>query len=303
MTESPPFLLGQNLELNLDTTLNSGQAFRWQQDSQRRWVGVIQKQVVRLWQEGNDFFSQTYPRTNDIGLLRHYLQLDVSLSKVVQTFPDDPHLRTAVRKYFGLRLLRQDPWECLASFILSSTKRITHIRQIVAAMCRELGEKIQFDGQTFFTFPCPTSVAASSPKVLRQCKAGFRAEYLWETANEIASGRFNLNELHTLSYRDAHNTLTQLPGVGNKIADCVLLFAFGKQEAFPMDVWIERALRRLYFAGKRRVTKRRLDKFRASYFGPFAGYAQQYLFHYVRMNPDVIRIKKASQRQRAKKVN
>ncbi len=321
MTTGSTFLIGRDIDLNLDLTLGCGQAFRWTRDpstslkagTDGRWVGVLDDKLVRVWQENNCFYTQTSPPADDLALLRRYFQLDASLSEIVKTFPNDPHLRAAVRKYFGLRLLRQDPWETLASFILSSTKRIGHIQQIVAAICKTLGTPIiaghlpSADESVFpfipntpcgvarptmpelnFTFPSAAAVGESSSKHLRACKAGFRAEYLWETAKIISSGQLKLETLHTLPYADAHQALLQLPGVGPKIADCVLLFGCGKQEAFPMDVWIERALRQLYFRGKRKVTRKRLDEFRKSYFGPFAGYAQQYLFHYVRMNPEVL---------------
>lgn len=294
MSQAPTFSLGKNPELNLDATLTSGQTFRWHKDAAGRWTGILGTQVVRVSCVGDEFFAQTFPLSRDLTLLRHYFQLHVSLSNIVQTFPDDPLLRKAQRKYFGLRLLRQDPWETLASFILSSSKRIEHIRQIVAAICEKLGEPIQalddsIPQRLFFSFPSPVAIATSTPKHLRACKAGFRAEYLWKTAHAIVSGRFDFTRLFRLSYADAHRALTTLPGVGDKIADCVLLFAYGRQEAFPMDVWIERALRRFYFRGKRSVSRQELNQFRRTHFGPWAGYAQQYLFHYVRSHPKVVK--------------
>lgn len=219
--------------------------------------------------------------------LTDYLQLALDLEAIVKTFPDDPPMRAAVTACLGLRLLRQDPWECLASFILSSTKQIVQIRQIVALLCERYGEPlISATGHApGFTFPCAQRLARLTEADLRACKMGFRAPYLLETARAIAEGRPGLAELSRMDVMTAREELMKLPGVGRKIADCVLLFAYGFQSAFPVDVWIVKALQSLYFP-RRRVSLKRLLEFAASHFGPHAGLAQQYLFHYMRtVNP------------------
>jgi N-glycosylase/DNA lyase len=192
-------------------------------------------------------------------------------------------MRTAVAACRGLRLLRQDPWECLASFILSSTKQIVQIQQIVAVLCERFGAPLVVPPghPPVYSFPTPDRLAAASEAELRACKMGFRAPNLRATAQAVAKGSINLNSLHTRTADEARRELVNLPGVGNKIANCVLLFAYGFQEAFPVDVWILKALRHLYFP-KRRPRPRRLLRFTATHFGPNAGYAQQYLFHYMR---------------------
>jgi N-glycosylase/DNA lyase len=203
-------------------------------------------------------------------------------------------MRDAVAACRGLRVLRQDPWECLASFILSSTKQIVQIRQIVALLCERFGEPInrcsvepvaRFDSATGrtrqFEFPSPEKIAHATEAKLRACKMGFRAPHLLAAAREIAGGQFDLERLRHLPQAEAREELMKLRGVGHKIADCVLLFAFGFDDAFPVDVWVERALRELYFP-RCRVSAKRLRSFAAAHFGPHAGYAQQYLFHYMR---------------------
>jgi N-glycosylase/DNA lyase len=193
-------------------------------------------------------------------------------------------MRLAVTACCGLRLLRQDPWECLASFILSSTKQIVQIQQIVALLCERFGEPLVVPPglASVFAFPTADRLAACAEADLRGCKMGFRAPNLLRTARIIANGDLNLQSLHTRSVDEARAELVKLPGVGNKIANCVLLFAYGFQQAFPVDVWVMKALRQLYFP-KRRVNPKRIAKFTATHFGPNAGYAQQYLFHYMRM--------------------
>jgi N-glycosylase/DNA lyase len=180
-------------------------------------------------------------------------------------------------------LLRQNPWECLASFILSSTKQIVQIQQIVGLLCERFGERVVVpEGhEPVFAFPTFLRLAQISEAELRACKMGFRAPYLLASAKMLANHEIILENLHRCSVDEARTELLKFPGVGNKIADCVLLFAYGFPTAFPVDVWVMKALRELYFP-KRRVKLNRLKKFSQSHFGPNAGYAQQYLFHYMR---------------------
>jgi N-glycosylase/DNA lyase len=193
-------------------------------------------------------------------------------------------MRAAVTASPGLRLSRQDPWECLASFILSSTKQIVQIQQIIKLLCERFGKSLVIPPgfAPSFSFPTPARLADSTETELRDCKMGFRAPYLLATARIIASGQLNLDRLKRLTLEQAREELLKLPGVGRKIADCVLLFACGFQNAFPVDVWIMKALRELYFP-RRRVGLPKLQQFAATHFGKNAGYAQQYLFHYWRV--------------------
>ena len=194
-------------------------------------------------------------------------------------------MRAAVAACRGLRLLRQDPWECLASFILSSTKQIVQIRQVISLLCERYGESVAaLPGHgPAWGFPSPARLAGVSEAELRACKMGFRAPYLLATARRIAERQFDLARLSRLPLAEARCELAATAGVGRKIADCVLLFAYGFPSAFPVDVWVMKALRELYFP-RRRVTLRRLHQFAETHFGPNAGYAQQYLFHYMRVH-------------------
>ena len=218
----------------------------------------------------------------------------MELGAVLKTFPKDKPMQTAVAACSGLRILRQDPWECLASFILSSTKQIVQIRQIIALLCERFGGPIKrcgvepvarpdsATGRTLqFAFPSPAKIAHTTETELRACKMGFRAPHLLAAARQVASGKIDLERLRHLPLAEAREELMELRGVGGKIADCVLLFAYGFDSAFPVDVWVGRALRELYFS-RRHVTAKRLHHFAATHFGPHAGYARQYLFHYMR---------------------
>lgn len=270
------------LHYDLAATLSSGQAFRWQQEGEA-WVGVIGQNWVRLEARDNLIRAQTASPVTSWEWLTDYLQIEMDLAGVLATFPEDEAMKAAVTACRGLRLLRQDPWECLASFILSSTKQILQIRQIIGLLCERHGEPLASPSGYGFSFPSPARLAQLTEAELRGCKMGFRAPYLLETARTIAKGGLDLEGLRRLSVNEAREELVRLPGVGTKIADCVLLFAYGFQDAFPVDVWVMRALRELYFP-KRHPAPKRLREFTATYFGCNAGYAQQYLFHYMRVH-------------------
>ncbi len=269
-------------DYDLAATLTSGQAFRWR-FQHGAWESVLGSHWVRLRQDQNEIIAETGDATSDWNWLESYLQLNVNLPEIISTFPDDEPMRTAAAACEGLRLLRQDPWECLASFILSSTKQIVQIQQIVALLCHRFGERVivPVGSEPAFAFPNFARVAQASEAELRECKMGFRAPYLFATAKMLAAKEIDLEKLRQCPVSEARGELLKFPGVGNKIADCVLLFAYGFQEAFPVDVWVMKALRALYFP-KRRVKLKRLQKFSKSHFGVNAGYAQQYLFHYMR---------------------
>jgi N-glycosylase/DNA lyase len=297
-------------DYDLAATLDSGQVFRWREQN-GSWNGIVGKHFVRLTQTRDGIRAETAVPVADWKWLRDYLQTDVELAAVLKTFPDDKPMRAAVAACRGLRVLRQDPWECLASFILSSTKQIVQIRQIIVLLCERFGEPVngtqvgravpcapliatedaQFPhngahGVTRptslqFSFPTAERIASTTEAELRACKMGFRAPYLLAAARRTVSGQFGLERLRRLSLVKSREELMKLHGVGDKIADCVLLFAFGFGSAFPVDVWVGRALRELYFP-RRRVTAKQLQRFAATHFGPHAGYAQQYLFHYMR---------------------
>ena len=271
-------------DYDLAATLDSGQVFRWQKQNES-WVGVVGKNVTRLTQTDGGILAETSTGIEDLDWLREFLQTGIDLDAILKTFPDDEPMRAAGAACHGLRLLKQDPWECLASFILSSTKQIVQIRQIIALLCERFGERLApqppVNNELFYSFPTPQRIAALTEKDLRDCKMGFRAPNLLAAARQIAEGRFDLEKIRRLEYAEARAELMKLRGVGGKIADCVLLFAYGFDSAFPVDVWIERALQRLYFP-RRRASGPRLRRFAATHFGPHAGYAQQYLFHYMR---------------------
>jgi N-glycosylase/DNA lyase len=269
-------------DYDLAATLTSGQAFRWQQRASG-WEGVVHGRWVRLLQTPTGISAETIEAVDGWNWLKQYLQTDLDFDSVLETFPKDEAMRASIAACRGLRLLRQDPWECLASFILSSTKQIVQIQQIVRSLCQCFGRPVVVPAgyPPEFAFPSAPQLASATEAGLRACKMGFRAPYLLASAKRVAAGEIDLHALFRQDCETARTALVQLPGVGDKIANCVLLFAYGFQDAFPVDVWVRKALLQLYFP-RRRPTPQRLLHFTRTYFGPNSGYAQQYLFHYIR---------------------
>lgn len=269
-------------DYDLAATLGCGQAFRWEQHG-RSWTGVVHGRWVELSQEDNQILARCAAPQSDWRWLAEYLQVATELPPILATFPEDAPMRDAVANCRGLRLLRQAPWECLASFILSSTKQIVQIRQIIRLLAAAHGDSVTVPRGVApaFAFPRPEQIAALSEAELRACKMGFRAPHLLHAARTVASGGLELDQLRALELPRARERLLGLPGVGPKIADCVLLFAYGFPTAFPVDVWVMKALRQSYFP-ERPVSLATLREFSATHFGPHGGYAQQYLFHNLR---------------------
>jgi N-glycosylase/DNA lyase len=295
-------------DYDLDATLSSGQAFRWRKQN-GCWEGFVGRRWVRLLPGHGGWQAEAVhldPVARDPGTerddaatwawLRHYLQADVDLAEILATFPEDEPLRASIAACRGLRLLRQEPWECLVSFICSSTKQIVQIQQIIELLCARFGGRMPrprppvttengalepAGAGEVFAFPSAERLAGASEAELRACKMGFRAPYVQAAARAVAEGALDLERLRHVGCGEARAALLRLPGVGAKIANCVLLFAYGYPEAFPVDVWVMKALRQLYFP-RRQPSPARLRRFVETYFGPNAGYAQQYLFHYMR---------------------
>ena len=268
-------------DYDLDATLSSGQAFRWKKVD-GIWEGIVGSRQIQLRSVAQGLEAATPQAPGSWDWLGHYLQTEVDLDSIFAQFPQDPLLSKAAKVCRGLRLLRQDPWECLASFILSSTKQIVQIRQIIASLCDQYGNPIPGAPAEQRTFPSADRLARCTERQLRACKMGFRAPYLKATAMAVSEDPDYLDQVGKVELTEARRRLVALPGVGQKIADCVLLFAYGFPQAFPIDVWVARALKKIYF--KRRTPPRsKLQEFAARQFGPQAGYAQQYLFHYMRV--------------------
>jgi N-glycosylase/DNA lyase len=264
-------------DFDLAKTLDSGQVFHWEKIDQG-FIGAIGDQPIYAKQRGDKLFVSG----GCTDLAHKYFALDHPLADICASFPNDPVMRKAREFCRGLRIIRQPKWECLATFICSSMKQVAHIRQISKKLRERFGDARKIDNYVVHTFPSTQRIAASSEKELRGCALGYRAKNLLATARLVANRDVDLEQMSALSGVELRLRLCQLPGVGAKIANCVMLFAYERLHAFPIDVWIERILREQYFARKRKITPERLRSFSESYFGQHGGYAQQYLFHHAR---------------------
>ena len=269
-------------DFDLAMTLNSGQVFHWEKIGDG-FYGMIGDRAVYVEQRG-DILKVRFGEMRALPkVVARYFALDHPLEEICASLPRDPVMDAARDFCRGLRIIRQPQWECLATFICSSMKQVAHIRQISQALRQRFGQRKQICGVEVFSFPSPDALARTTERELRKCGLGYRAKNLLATAKRVASGAADLDSWSVLSERRLREQLCELPGVGMKVANCVMLFAYERIAAFPIDVWIERVLRERYFVRERKVTAKAMAEFVANYFGAHGGYAQQYLFHHARM--------------------
>lgn len=276
----------------LDVTLCCGQVFRWDKTGDW-WYGVARERAFKVRQ----FKGKLEYANVDEKFVEYYFRLDEDLQRISDGINKDAHIGKALQEFWGLRIVRQDPWECLISYICATYKSIPAIKRMLNNLARKFGEKVNFDGCDFFAFPEPARLAGATEKELADCGLGYRAKYVLATSKCVCGGNFDLEGLRKLPYAEAKRVLMDFPGVGAKVADCILLFSLGKLEAFPVDVWVKRVIMN-HYADKfpaelvQRLSSRdslssgdyeRLNAFGRSYFGEYAGYAQEYLYHYERM--------------------
>lgn len=267
---------------SLTDTLKSGQLFHWEPLRRQGIDGF----AGCIGSAPPSWIAQTRPDQvvldgPDAGEVIRYFGLDQDLAAIHDSFPrEDEVLAEAMAYCPGIRLARQPLWECLATFITSSLKQVAHIRAISLTLRKRYGIEYQLNGKSFYTYPSPEVMQSIGEDNLRKCALGYRAKSLDLAAKAITSGEIDLSAVEKeLSECDARVELTRLHGVGEKIANCALLFGTGRWGAFPIDVWIERILREHY---RKRLKGHRLQAWAVKYFGRNAGYAQQYLFHFAR---------------------
>jgi N-glycosylase/DNA lyase len=251
---------------SLDHTLACGQVFRWYKH-EGFWHGFINREPVKISQNGDtlSFDGKIKPKH-----IIEYFNLDLDYVKVIKTFPNNRILIIALKKYWGLRIVKQEPFECLMSYILSSQNNIKRINGMVNELSRRFGKKKKFDGREVYAFPTLKDLKGCSKADVQACRLGFRDRYLDDAVTKIASKEVKLEKISKMPYAKAMTELLKIKGIGNKVANCILLFGYNKYEAFPVDVWIERIMRK-YFPGKD-----------AKYFGKNAGFAQEFLYSYIR---------------------
>jgi N-glycosylase/DNA lyase len=285
--------LSKSTPFNLDATLCCGQTFRWDKQGQW-WYGVVMGKAFKIRQTSSELEFENA----DADFVKDYFGLRDDLPRILLQIGKDKQINGAIEMLRGLRILRQDPWECLISYICATYKNIAAIKGMLLNLSKKFGDKTTLNGYDFYTFPTLENLAKASASELAKCGLGYRAKYVHETARIVQENGFDLERLKRMPYEKAKAQLLDLPGVGLKVADCILLFSLDKLEAFPVDVWIRRVILRHYsdffpsefitkMSNKKSLTDREYEKlnlFGTQYFGKYAGYAQEYLYHHERTN-------------------
>jgi len=264
--------------INIETTINSGQVFLWNK-IEDQWIGV----------DGQDLFilkQSPFSVRSSSGNTDNFLRSDDNLKKILVGISRDKIVGNAVKKSPGLRLIRQDPFQCYISFICSSNSSIQNIKSMLENLCIKFGTKQEFEGHELHTFPKVETLANASMKDLIDCRLGFRAKYVKEAAQAVNLGKIDFTWLKKTDYRTTIESLKKILGIGNKVADCIALFSLDKMEAFPIDRWTQRILLKYYKkffnnVTEKPVTEKKYEKLHeeiVEYFGPYAGYSQQFLF-------------------------
>lgn len=260
-------------DLDLAQTLDCGQSFRWTENSDGSFSGVAFGKSVRVALEGENLFIYNANSEDYKNIWFDYFDLALDYGKIREDVGKiHPVLNDAAKYAPGIRILRQEPYEALCTFIISQNNNIKRIKGIVQRLCENFGEEIEKD---VFAFPTAEKMAALSAEDLAPLRAGFRNRYLIDAAQKVAGGEVQLEKCRTLEYEEARKELMKITGVGVKVADCTLLFGMHRIEAFPVDVWMKRAMQKLF------------PDMSPEDFGEYAGIAQQYIFHYSRMHPEL----------------
>ncbi len=262
---------------NLTQIFDCGQCFRFNKKDENTYSGVAFGKYIEISELGNKVYFNGAGQEDYNNIWHSFLDLDRNYASIISSFSDDKVLFEAASSYPGIRILRQDKWEALCSFIISQNNNIPRIKGIIENMSRAYGEKIYgFDGNEYYSFPTPQRLAMAGVDEIFALKTGFRAKYIYDAAYRVSTGETDLDYISSLNYSLAFDELLKIKGVGPKVASCVLLFGFSKCEAFPVDVWVKRILSTYY-----------ADRQSPHFSGDNAGIAQQYLFYYERCKNNV----------------
>lgn len=262
----------------LEETLFSGQTFRWRKTGEGEFRGVTQAGGVTLCQRGESILFKGVDEASFEGFWRNYFDLDTDYTQIRGAVEGDANVCRALKAHSGIVIMRQPFWETLISFIISANNNIPRISSTIERLSQAFGEKIEGDE---YAFPTPRALAEAEIEDLRACGVGYRDAYIKSTAQKIANGEFIPEDLKGMTRLEARKALCTLQGVGEKVADCILLFSLGFEDAFPIDVWVKRTMSELYFNGED-ITNRKIEAKVWELFPRYSGYAQQVLFHWMR---------------------
>lgn len=259
-----------------------GQCFRWLKQDDGSYIGVAKERAIRLSYDNGAIEIINSTIQDFINIWYEYFDLGRDYSEIKEKLAKDDIMREAIKFGYGIRFLKQDLWEMIISFIISANNMIPRIMRTVSSIAKVYGEEIELQGKEYYTFPQVDKLSNSSVEELDFCKGGFRCKYIINTSRMAMKGEVRLDKLNDMNTENARKELMKFPGVGPKVADCILLFSGLKYDVFPVDVWVKRVMEELYF--KRDASFKEIQDFARDYFGELAGFAQQYLFYYAREN-------------------
>ena len=266
-----------DIKISLHETINSGQIFLWENYG-NEWFVLDGNDIIMGKQ--TPFEVITFSK-----IAKNFFREDDNYEKILKDITKDKIVKKATNRYPGLRITRQDPFQCCISFIVSSNSNIPNIRMRLQKLCRKFGKKVRFQKRDFILFPEPKRLARATLQELKECKLGYRSKYVLDTSQAIASGEVDLDELKKMKYEQAREVLLKLPGIGDKVADCVMLFSLEKLDSFPLDTWMIKILQKYYSDNicidKKSISKKRYEDIHQNvleHFGKYAGYSQQFLY-------------------------
>lgn len=269
-------------KIDVENSINSGQVFLWRKYNSC-WYGVNGQNILHVEKNGKIHSYQN--------LKVDFFRKQDNMDKIIKSISKDKIIKKAIKEYSGLRIFQQDPFQCLISFIISSNSNIQKIKTNLETISKKFGTKVRFQNQNFFLFPKPEELVKVTINELRDCGVGYRAKFVKDAANMVFSKKINFENLQKSEYQVTKKKICGIPGVGNKVADCIMLFSLNKLEAFPLDRWIIRILEKYYpnkfHIDTKTITEKQyniLHEKIVDYFGPNAGYAQQFLFKMEREN-------------------
>ena len=268
--------------IDIDNSINSGQVFLWQK-SKNYWYGIDGQNILKINQKGKIKSMQNMKTS--------FLRENDDIEKIIKSISKDKTIKKAVKKYEGLRIFNQDPFQCMISFIISSNSNIQKIKSSLEKISRKFGKKMAIEDQEFFLFPKPEKIAKASISEIKTCGVGYRAPFIKEAAKMVTEKKINFEYLKNSNYDETKRNLRLIPGIGNKVADCIMLFSLNKLDAFPLDTWMIKILEKYYSKefqiGTKTITEKQYEILHekiVDYFGPYCGFAQQFLFKMEREN-------------------
>lgn len=270
-------------DFSLYQTLECGQCFRYYKVDKDDYIVLAKDKMIRIKQE-RDKLHLNCSEEEYHSFWKNYFDLDRDYKSIKDFLSQKDHnLKQAIDDKHGVRILQQDPWEMLISFILSQTKQIPHIQKLIETLSSVYGSPLgSYDNVTYYSFPTPKQLTSATEERLRELKVGFRAAYIVDAVMKIKTGNVDLEKLWQMTTDQAREQLKLIKGVGDKIADCVLLFGYNRYDVFPVDVWVKRVVETYYPINAKNMSD--IQTFVKNYFGDYAGFAQQYLFYYAREN-------------------